>query len=594
MNDLPTSVALETIPVSQGVRKGATVELDRDYFEGQRGAIGRTYDEKAANMSDRLQGLRESYDTVVNVKVKIGGIDTETLTEASEELRRKFAETYEAEFLDDNTPDNVEVFVVPEWVRRRGGLSYTARAYFFRDDQTVSPEDIVGKNVESVVSEVRDRVVPRPEEREALERVVADLTARAEAAIEDLPVEADTRLVGSTARGTWLAGDRDIDLFVRFPTDYDRAELERLGLAIGHEVLPEGHEEYAEHPYVTGEFDGFAVDLVPCYAVDSATAIRSAVDRTPFHTRYIDARLDDDLARDIRVFKQFLKGIDAYGSDLRTEGFSGYLAELLVVEYGGIEPLLRAAADWHPPITLDPESHGTESFDDPLTVIDPTDPERNVAAVLSATNLARLQHYARDLLADPREEMFLQSEPTSLDRQAVRAHLADRETTAAAIVFETPDIVEDQLYPQLRKSLSGVVDGLERHEFGVIRSTTLADTDRSVLLIELADTTRPAIERHEGPPVAVRDHAEGFFESYIDDDTIYGPFLDGDRYVVERPRAVTDARQYLDSDAIFEVALGAQIETALADDYELLWDEAVATLADAFGTELAAYFEPTP
>lgn len=445
-----------------------------------------------------------------------------------------------------------------------------------------------------VLDTVSERVTPDSDERERLAATAATLTDRAEAALADRDIDGDVLQVGSTARGTWLAGDRDIDLFVRFPTDYDRAELERLGLAIGHEVLPDGHEEYAEHPYVTGEVDGFAIDLVPCYAVDNATAIRSAVDRTPFHTQYIDARLDDDLARDIRVFKRFLKGIDAYGSDLRTEGFSGYLAELLVVEYGGIKPLLQAAADWHPPVTLDPESHGTESFDDPLTVIDPTDPERNVAAVLSATNLARLQHYARDLLADPREGIFFQSEPTSLDRQAVRVHLADRETTAAAIIFETPDIVEDQLYPQLRKSLAGVVDGLERHEFGVIRSTTFADADRSVLLVELTDTTRPAIERHGGPPVAVRDHAEGFFESYVDDDTVYGPFLDGDRYVVERPREVTDARQYLDSDAIFEVALGAQIETALADDYELLWDEAVATLADDFGTELAAYFKPMP
>jgi tRNA nucleotidyltransferase (CCA-adding enzyme) len=448
--------------------------------------------------------------------------------------------------------------------------------------------------LERVLATVADRVTPDSDERERLAAAAATLTDRAEAALADHDIDGDVLQVGSTARGTWLAGDRDIDLFVRFPTDYDRAELERLGLAIGHEVLPEGHEEYAEHPYVTGTYEGFAVDLVPCYAVDSATAIRSAVDRTPFHTRYIDARIDDDLARDIRVFKRFLKGIDAYGSDLRTEGFSGYLAELLVVEYGGIEPLLRAATDWHPPLTLDPEEHGTESFDDPLTVIDPTDPERNVAAVLSATNLARLQHYARDLLADPRETLFFGSEPAGLDREAVRVHLTDRDTTAAAIVFETPDIVEDQLYPQLRKSLAGVVDGLERHEFGVIRSTAIADSDRSVLLVELADTTRPAIERHEGPPVAVRDHAEGFFKSYVDDDTVYGPFLDGDRYVVERPRAVTNAREYLDSDAVFEVALGAQVETALADDYELLWDEAVATLADEFGTELAAYFEPHP
>ena len=52
---------------------------------------------------------------------------------------------------------------------------------------------------ESVVSEVRNRVVPDDDEREVLEAVVAALAARAEAALEELPVEADTRLVGSTA-----------------------------------------------------------------------------------------------------------------------------------------------------------------------------------------------------------------------------------------------------------------------------------------------------------------------------------------------------------------------------------------------------------
>ncbi|AXG08631.1 CCA tRNA nucleotidyltransferase [Haloplanus rubicundus] len=445
---------------------------------------------------------------------------------------------------------------------------------------------------ESVVARVADRVTPDAAERERLRAAVDDLTARVRDAVADLPVDADVVQVGSTARGTWLADDRDIDLFVRFPADLARADLERHGLAVGRAALPDGHEEYAEHPYVTGEIRGFDVDLVPCYDVADAAAIQSAVDRTPFHDAYLQERLDDALARDVRLFKAFLTGIGAYGSDLRTRGFSGYLSELLVLEYGGFEPLLRAAADWHPPVRLDPEDHGTATFDDPLVVVDPTDPERNVAAVCSAENVARLQHYARELLDTPREDLFVPSDPAPLDAAAVRAHLDRRGSTPVAVVFEAPDLVDDQLYPQLRKSLHGVADELDRRGFAPLRSATFA-ADRAVLLVELAVGELASVERHAGPPVHVREHATGFADAYADRD-VYGPFLDGDRYVVERDREFTTPAELLRSDALFDVALGAHVETALDDGYDLLIGDEIATLADDFGVPLARYFEPTP
>jgi tRNA nucleotidyltransferase (CCA-adding enzyme) len=445
---------------------------------------------------------------------------------------------------------------------------------------------------EAVVARVADRVTPDAAERERLQAAADALRARVRDAIDDLPVEASVVQVGSTARGTWLADDRDIDLFVRFPADLDRADLERYGLEVGRAVLPDGREEYAEHPYVTGEIRSFDVDLVPCYDVPDATAIKSSVDRTPFHDAYLQERLDSDLARDVRLFKAFLTGIGAYGSDLRTRGFSGYLSELLVLEYGGFEPLLRAAADWHPPVRLDPEAPGTATFDDPLVVIDPTDPERNVAAVCSAENVARLQHYARDLLADPRESLFVPAAPDPVDADAVRAHLDRRGTTPVAVVFETPDLVDDQLYPQLRKSIHGITDELDRRGFAPIRSTAFAD-DRAVLLVELAVAELAAVERHAGPPIHVRDHAAGFYDAYVDRD-VYGPFLDGDRYVVEREREFTTPAALLGGDALFDVALGAHVETALDEDYDLLVGDEVAALADDFGVELARYFDPTP
>jgi tRNA nucleotidyltransferase (CCA-adding enzyme) len=444
----------------------------------------------------------------------------------------------------------------------------------------------------AVSDAVRERVVPTPAERERLADVVAALSERTRAAIADLPVAADVEHVGSTARGTWLRGDRDIDLFVRFSADLGREELAEYGLRVGHEVLGEGHEEYAEHPYVVGEFEGYDVDLVPCYRVADATAARSAVDRTPFHNQYLAARLDSETVDEVRLCKQFLVGTGAYGSNLRTEGFSGYLTELLVLEYGGFRGVVEALADWRPPVELDPAGHGETAFDDPLVVVDPTDPGRNVAAVVSAENVARVQHYARSLLADPRESVFERSEPDPLDAAAVRDHLDRRGTTALAVTFPAPDLVDDNLYPQLRRSLSGLVGGLQRRGFEVLRSTAFA-ADRGVLLVELAVAHLPAVECHEGPPVHAAGHAADFHEQYVDDPDVYGPFLDGDRYVVERERAVTSAAAFA-REHIEEVALGAGVERAIDAGHEVLVGDEVATLAGEFGVELARYFAPRP
>ncbi len=450
-----------------------------------------------------------------------------------------------------------------------------------------------GDELERVVARVRERIDPDEEERSKLRQVADALVARAEAAATELCPDADVVQVGSTARDTWISGDRDIDVFVRFPPDLDRDTLEEYGLEVGHATLPDGHEEYAEHPYVKGTFDGFEVDVVPCFRLESATDIRSAVDRTPFHTEYLQRRLDADLAADVRLAKAFLKGIGVYGSDLRTRGFSGYLTELLVLEYGGFRSLLETAADWHPPVRLDPEEHGQATFDDPLVVVDPTDPERNVAAVCSTENVARFQHYARELLDAPRLDRFEPADREPLSATALCDHVERRGTTPVAIRFPAPDLVDDQLYPQLDKSLAGVTRELDDRGFDVFRAATFAD-ETAVLFVELAVAERPTVERHEGPPVDVRQHAEGFYESYAGAEDVYGPFVDGDRYVVERDREFDRARDLLESDRLFDVGLGAHVQSVLEDGYDLLVGDDVVALLDEFDTELAAYFDPRP
>jgi tRNA nucleotidyltransferase (CCA-adding enzyme) len=470
---------------------------------------------------------------------------------------------------------------------------------------------------ERVVAAARERVDPDPEERAALSRAGGHVLERTREAVAGLDVTADVVQVGSTARGTWVSGDHDLDVFVRFPTELPREDLERLGLQVGRAVLPDGREEYAEHPYVTGTVEGFDVDLVPCYDVDDATEIRSAVDRTPFHNRYLEERLDDDLAAEIRLAKGLLKGVGVYGSDLRTRGFSGYLTELLVVEYGGFREFLAAVSEWHPPVRLDPEDHATREFDDALVVVDPTDSGRNVAAVVSETNVARTIHHARELLAGPDLAAFVPGEPPALSPAEVREHVERRGTVPAAVRFTAPALVDDQLYPQLERSLSGVCDALDRRGFGPIRATAMAgplagegndnttsgdgNGDRpAALFVECTTATLPRIERHEGPPVHVGEHARAFYGKYATrdgsgDECRYGPFLEGGRYVVERERDHRTVRGVLE-ERLFEVGLGARVESALREGYDVLVGADCAGLAghEAFGRALGRFYDPRP
>jgi tRNA nucleotidyltransferase (CCA-adding enzyme) len=69
--------------------------------------------------------------------------------------------------------------------------------------------------------------------------------------------------------------------------------------------------------------------------------------------------------------------------------------------------------------------------------------------------------------------------------------------------------------------------------------------------------------------------------------------VDDGRYVVERERDVRTAREFA-TQRLHEVALGAHVASVVdAGDYEVLVGDALTGLADEFGTELAAYFDPS-
>lgn len=368
-------------------------------------------------------------------------------------------------------------------------------------------------------------------------------------------------LVGSAARKTWLAGDYDLDIFlaVKDKTDLPKAlELAKL-------AAPVHQESYAEHPYIQARISGFDVDLVPCCRLESALCLKSAVDRTPFHTRYVSERIAG-LEDDVLLLKQFMKGIGVYGSELRTGGFSGYLSELLILKYRSFRETLEAAGSWHPGVVIDLESHSSQSHDDPLVVVDPVDPKRNVAAALTLEKMLQLAAAARCFLDSPSLEFFFPEEPEILTREEIEEAMKSRRSCFILIKFKAPEVVEDVLFPQLRKAEESVKALLERNDFRVIRSDVDASKSIAMMLFELEVWELPEVTALMGPPVWEKEHLSKFLSSH--QDRFFGPYIKEGRAVIEARRKHTHARTLLEKE-MRNLALGKHIRAEVRKGCEI-------------------------
>ncbi len=380
--------------------------------------------------------------------------------------------------------------------------------------------------------DVLEVISPSPERRKAILRTVNALLARAKAEADKEDVGLEVVLVGSVAKDTFLR-EPDIDIFFLFPEAVPREKLEAVGLAIGKRVLGTSEERYAEHPYVHGEWEGLEVDLVPCYHISDTTRLRSAVDRTPFHTKYVQSHLEEGQRGEVRLLKQFAKGIGVYGAEAKVQGFSGYLLELMVMRYGPFREVLQASAAWKRGTALALEKRGSKRFDEPFIFYDPVDGNRNVASALSASCLALFIHAARTYLQAPSERFFFPPARQPMELGAVRSLLSERGSGVLLVKMERPALIDDNLYPQVRRSLDGMCALLASHDFRVVDRAYHVDRELC-FAVELEELVLSRGRRHPGPPAWI-DNASSFLERW-QQGGLSRPFLEGGHWTVVAPR----------------------------------------------------------
>ncbi len=405
--------------------------------------------------------------------------------------------------------------------------------------------------LEEVIERARRIVRPTKLEERKLKRIVEAALSAARKEISGVAGAQDVSLEGSAAKNTWIRGRAEADIFIHFDPNVSREELEKLIVEIGSRLIRRlGGEPmimYADHPYVEGVVDGVTVDIVACYRVEPPNWI-SATDRTPYHTRYVLSRLKPGQEDEVRLLKGFMRACGVYGAEIRVEGFSGYLTELLTIYYGDFINAIREMAGWKPPITIDLEGYyGSrerilEAFpESPLIVVDPVDRSRNVAAAVSLTRLSELILAAKFFLKRPSMRFFKQFDRAPGTRE-LRALLKDR-----SILYMYFRLVDrkprDVLWGELKRSEQGVRRCLENLGFTVYRSSSWTDEKKECMLIfELDKIELPRYHLHKGPPVYLKN-ADEFVEKWCG--AIAGPWIEGDRLYVLRRREEVSAHKLL-------------------------------------------------
>ncbi|WP_406536573.1 CCA tRNA nucleotidyltransferase [Methanobrevibacter sp.] len=419
-------------------------------------------------------------------------------------------------------------------------------------------------------------IKPTMDELNQLNEVSSRLISYLQNLCDGENLNANVALVGSVAKNTALKGKSDIDIFIAFPLDTDKKFLKQKGLELAHKCCdefkstPEHH--FASHPYVTTHINDFEVDIVPCYAIEDGSQLKSAVDRTILHTRYVKANLKEGQEDEVLLLKRFMAMTGTYGSEFKVGGFAGYLCELLIIHYGTFENTLKKAINWKFGHSIDLENYGTsKQFNDPLIVIDPTDENRNVGAALRLEKLAEFIQSARNYIFSDNKKDYFYPLNRDLNKEEILNEFKLRNSKFIAVKFNIPDIPLDTLHPQLRKTTEALERKLNGEEFNVFKADYWSDEILNcVILLEMASSTLNDVKVNVGPKVFINQACENFVAKYGRENC----YVQGDFLVHTQKREFSDAKSLIEhiftKEHIGLIKVGKNLKKNIINTYKFI------------------------
>ncbi len=306
--------------------------------------------------------------------------------------------------------------------------------------------------------------------------------------ISKYPEIIDAEFGGSYSKGTWLPDKADVDIFIKFKKTTPEKKFTDIAKKVGFDALKQfkPYVRYSEHPYVEATIRKTKVNVVPCYDV-KAGKWQSSADRSPFHTEFMLESLSGQMKDDVRLLKSFLKSNGIYGAEIAKQGFSGYVAEVLVWNFRSFEKVIKSIAKIKPNEVI---GKATKKFDTPIVIMDPIDSSRNLAAAISEENIGKFVLSCRAFLKNPSINYF-----KSKSRKITESNLENVLLVSFNYKPRSPDIIAGQI----KRAASSLAVQLDMGGFRVLRHSTVSDDKKAHLLFLMQSIDIPENHVKDGP-----------------------------------------------------------------------------------------------
>ena len=359
--------------------------------------------------------------------------------------------------------------------------------------------------MKQIISKISKTVVPSKIEKQSKKQIAKIAHDLVEKEIGKYPEVTGLEFGGSFAKGTWLSKDADIDIFIKFKKNVSEEKFEKISKKIGFNSLKKysPYVRYSQHPYVEAKIKNTKINIVPFYDVKIGEW-KSAADRSPFHTKFMEKSLTEKMRIEVRVLKTFLKSNEIYGAEIAKQGFSGYISEVLILEFGSFENLIRSISKIKETQIIGKTS---KKFDTSIVVIDPIDSNRNLAAAISDENIGKFILISRAFKEKP-ALVFFKNKKSRISKKYWNNLLV--------IKFDFKVRSPDIIWGQIKRATSTLTTQLELGGFTVLRSKSHTDQQKEVYLLFFLESTKISeIYPKNGPDFFREDSVKSFISKNL-------------------------------------------------------------------------------